>query len=108
MKKSDLKSGMVVKTREDEILLVVEVKGVRTLIGRNAWNPMRRYDDDLKHDNYEELDIMEVYDPEPSAFASMVNLSNKKPIWVRRKKQKMTVREIEKELGYEIEIVREG
>lgn len=107
MKKSGLRSGMVVKTRADDVLLVVEAKGVRALIGLTVWNPIRYYDEDLLHDKYGELDIMEVYEPEHGSFSSMTNLSNKKPIWVREPKKKMTVSQIEKELGYEIEIVRE-
>lgn len=107
MTKSKLKSGMIVKTREGDILLVVEIKGSLTLVARNEWNPTTNYCDDLKHEDYDDLDIMEVYDTEPRSFASMTNLSDKKPIWVRKPKKKMTVSQIEKELGYEIEIVWE-
>lgn len=106
MTKSELKSGMVVKTRDGNILLVVEIKGSLTLVARNEWNQTTNYCDDLKHEYYNVLDIMEVYDTKPRSFDSMTNLSDKKPIWVRKPKKKMTVSQIEKELGYEIEIVR--
>lgn len=106
MKKSELKSGMVVRFREGDMYLVVEVNGEYVCVGKDGWNRLKYYKEDLRNDLFESLDIVEVYDPQPSYFGSMISSANRKPIWKREPKKKMTVSQIEKELGYEIEIVR--
>ena len=50
------------------------------------------------------LSIKKVYQPPVSSFGQMLNAHN--PIWERKEVRKMTVAEICKELGYEVEIVK--
>lgn len=57
MKKSDLKSGMVVEYRDGIRRLVVN----DDLIGDDGHLSLSNYNDDLKHDEYSDLDIMKVY-----------------------------------------------
>jgi hypothetical protein len=65
MNKYDLRTGMIVKSREGNfsmILLGVPNQG-NIIVGRNeSWNFFGdNYNDDLTHNEFEELDIDEVY-----------------------------------------------
>lgn len=105
MKKSSLESGMVVKTKDGKKYLLVAVRAELVLVGKEEWTTLRNYREDLLHDIYEDLDIVEVYATNGGPFNRMIELG--RLIWKRENKKKMTVSQIEKELGYEIEIVRE-
>lgn len=105
MKKSDLRSGMVVKTKEGMKYLLIEAREELILVGKEEWTTLRHYRDDLLHDIYNDLDIVEIYATNHGTFNDMIEFG--RLIWKRENKKKMTVSQIEKELGYEIEIVRE-
>lgn len=107
MKLSDLKNGMVVKFRGGDLLLVVEINETKILVNNYMWTRLSNYSQDMETlYNFKDFDIIEVYNGDFGNLHSMLNLSNKQPIWTRYEKKKMTVSEIEKELGYEIEIVK--
>lgn len=57
MKKSDLRSGMIVEYRDGIKRLVVN----DDLIGDDGHLSLSNYNDDLKHDEYSDLDIIKVY-----------------------------------------------
>ena len=130
MKKSDIKNGMHVITNDGiEYIVIsgVEADGqikdgktaniIMTQVNDNRWMPLDDYDDDLHYhdpedDEYIEdrcYDIKAVYTPRYYSWV-LESIYNKKStdrfikVWERSFK-KMTKAEIEKELGYEIEIV---
>lgn len=131
MKKSDVKNGMHVITNENTeyvIISGVEAQGqindnntadiIMIQLDGDGWMPFDDYDDDLHYhdpegDEYDEeddiYDIKAVYAPKYYAWtcASIVKYDDKFiKMWERPIAKKMTKAEIEKELGYEIEIIK--
>ena len=123
MTKSDLRTGMIVTTREGKEYVFVKdflvdddytMKSCEDGILVNgqipSWTKMTHYDDKLKAGiGYESLDIMKVEIPNhPYAFANIpYNKKYRKLVWERKEPKKMTVSEIEAILGYKIEVVSE-
>ena len=134
MKKSDIKNGMHVITNDGtEYIIISGVEAqsqirdgntadiIMVQVNDDGWMPFDDYDDDLRYhdpegDEYDDeedrcYDIKEVYSP--LCYAWTLSSVHNKPItyvdkfakvWERPRK-KMTKAEIEKELGYAIEIV---
>ena len=102
--KADLKDGMVVEIRNGKRFLVLNDK----LIGKDSWISIEYILDDLSHNN-ESLTIDKVYAVYATSAYLIEEFFNDKYLtllWERnKKKKKMTVEEIEKELGYKVEIV---
>ena len=131
MKKSDIKNGMHVITTDGEEYVIIsgieacgQIKDSNTanivmvnMESYGGWMSFDDYDDDLRFhdpegDGYGEdrcYDIKEVYSPLYYAW-TLLSVHNKTftdkftKVWERPRK-KMTQIEIEKELGYEIEII---
>ena len=133
MKKSDIKNGMHVITNDDVEYIVIsgiEAQGqirdnytantIMIQINDDGWMPFDDYDDNLHYhdpeanefdddDSDRYYDIKAVYAPTFYAW-TLSSVYNKEltdkftKVWERTFK-KMTKAEIEKELGYEIEIV---
>ena len=131
MKKSDIKNGMHVITNDGEEYVIIsgieacgQIKDSNTanivmvnMESYGGWMSFDDYDDDLRFhdpegDEYGEdrcYDIKEVYSPLYYAW-TLLSVHNKTftdkftKVWERPRK-KMTQIEIEKELGYEIEII---
>lgn len=119
MKKSDLKTGMRVKTRNGEIFLVIkdidsqncghqDVAFVHNL----GFMPGDSYDCELKcykNKNYDIIEVFRLVDTSDREFltGNILKLGKRYLIWRRQEPKKMTVNEIEKELGYPVEIVAE-
>lgn len=78
------------------------------------WMSSSSYNDDLtcKEDDYDEYDIIKVYAQNNGEYISgsvlqKNEIRNMNLIWERKERRKMTVSEICKELGYDVEIVKE-
>lgn len=83
-----LKTGMIVKTRDGDSHIVM-----RNYLGRSdilaglsdsnsiskKWNHLFTYNEDMTHQNYSEMDIMEVYDSQPYRIDNIRHL-----IWERK------------------------
>lgn len=134
MKKSDIKNGMhVITSNGNEYVIISGVEAheqinegntantIMVQLNGSGWMPFDDYDDDLRYhdpegnedDDYLDkyYDIKEVYVPQyyswilTSVYDKSFFISNKfSKVWERPRK-KMTKAEIEKELGYGIEIV---
>ena len=120
----DLKSGYIVKRRSGELRMVMRAgQFTKILVGAGgAWCYLSDYDAGLKRKHGqcctdEQLkhartkDIVEVYGLLEGVrnYGETLALSteNRKLLWKRQEARKMTVSEIAKALGYEIEIVAE-
>ena len=102
--KADLKDGMVVEYRNGTRFLVLGDK----LIGKQSWASIKHIKDDL-FSNSEELIIDKVYKTSAYLIEEFFNDKYLTLIWERPKSaKKMTVEEIEKELGYKVEIVSDS
>lgn len=102
MKNSDLRSGMIVRTQELKLYLVVGDK----LIGEDGYLNLASYHDDLKHTLFKDFNIIKVYNYKLGrSFSRLLDDDNLELIW-ERKEYKLTKREIDvlkalKTLGYE-------
>lgn len=120
MKKYNIKNGMHVITKDGtEYVIISKVTAleqtgkhdtIMVQINDNGWMPLDNYDDDLHHKCEDDFDIKAVYMPLYFAYvlSSVYDIFLKDKfikIWERPTAKKMTKADIEKELGYEIEVV---
>lgn len=113
--KDDLKVGYVVKMRDGSLNMVMPNNNdeLITVDASGGWMYLKRYNDclfnscnDLLVSNTSNFDIMEVYGrAKPNNETLKLDISDRDLLWKREEAKKMTVEEIEKELGYKIEIV---
>ena len=109
--KADLQTGMVVKLRNNEYCFVIKRGEELRIFTENEFLDGKNILDNLKSNMFEgktrySLDIMQVFAPamlEKVTGISCLNEEKGELLWERR--EKMTLEEIEKELGYKIEIV---
>ena len=79
MKKSDLKTGMVVELRNKNKYLVMN----DSILNLDGWDKMSNYEDDLTSRAFDSLDILKVYETSGGSFKSMFLNSNLTLIWER-------------------------
>lgn len=104
--KSDLKDGMVIEYRDGDRRIVLGDK----LMGYDSWVDIVAFNDNLECKNNKVLNIDKVYNSDSHILKDYFKDKSLTLIWERNKKEeepakKMTVAEIEKELGYKVEIV---
>ena len=121
MELKDLKTGMRIILRnggeyivlKDVITPYEEGKEDMYILIDGGWMSSSSYNDDLtSKGNSKDFDIMEVYEQNNGEYldGSVLDKNAIKKmnlIWKREEKKKMTVSEICKELGYDVEIVKE-
>ena len=120
MKLKDLKTGMRIILRNGQEYIVLnnvitpyKEKGDIYILVDGGWMSSSSYNDDLTcKGDYKEYDIMKVYVQNNGNYLDgdvlqRDAIKNMDLIWERGEKRKMTVSEIEKELGYSINIVSE-
>lgn len=116
MKKSDLKTGMRVRTRGGTLYLVLKdcetsYYGHQELFFAcftDGFMTGDGYNEHLKHSQEIWHDIMQVYTTTTGRCdACTLDEDDLCLIWKRKEPKRMTVSEIEKALGYRIEIMRE-
>ena len=118
MTKSELKTGMVVTTREGHKYRVyrniateytnISDKENDVLVGSLAdWHRLEYYNDNLTHKVYKEYDIMlvELVNHPYDFIKDLDNVKITKTLWERQEVKELTVAEISKLLGYEVKIV---
>ena len=79
MKKSDLKTGMVVELRSKKKYLVIN----DNMSNLDGWDRISNYEDDLTSKTFNKLDIIKVYETTGKTFRSMFYDENLKIIWER-------------------------
>lgn len=125
MKKSDLKTGMIVETRDGSEYVVFinacqpdfcsdnyrdENGNIALIINRenHLWTSLNYFDENLCKDNGEYADIIRVYVPShPYAFMDITyEKGDRKLIWEREVPIKeMTMKDLEEHFGCKIKIV---
>ena len=113
MNKADLKVGYLVEDRAGNLKMVMATTRDLELIYEDhmTHGPFNKINDDLTSKAKEEFDIMKVWGFAPFAMYTFnFDTNDRELLWERKekKKKKMTVAEIEKELGYEVEIISES
>lgn len=109
MELKDLKTGMVVELRNGDKYLVINQDGKLNGIRENSYitfNSLYAHKSDMTWPADSFLDVVKVFRPVLTGFEYMLK-DERNCIWTRDEKRKMTVSEICKELGYEVEIVKE-
>jgi len=103
--KSDLKDGMVVECSNGKRKVLIN----GAFRGTHCYTAVSAYTDTLEC-RYNESTINKVYTSKALSLSSYFDDKNLTLIWERPKEpvKKMTVAEIEKELGYKVEIVSEN
>lgn len=104
--KADLKDGMVVEYCDGDRRMVLGDK----LIGYDSWVDIVAFNDNLECKNNKDLNIDKVYNSDSHILKDYFKDKSLTLIWERNKEEeesakKMTVAEVEKELGYKVEIV---
>lgn len=118
MKKSDLRSGDIVELRNGEkyiVLLNSYINGIQTMdvilnLHDMLDSPLSEYCDNLEHRYNSNYDITKVCHEKNISKNFGYHVKNSRPehwTWERDEKKEMTISEIEKELGYEIKVVKE-
>lgn len=109
--KDDLETRMVVETRDKCRYLVLRDKVNIHLMNANGNTCIRnsqgfgpRYDENMKNGNPDK-DILKVF-PKVNTFEEVKTVNG--PIWERKEPKKMTVAEIQKELGYGVEVIADA
>lgn len=107
--KADLEDGMVVELRNGKHLLVIKRGKKIKMLTETQYYSGEDVTEDLKQKNSEkrgELDIVKVFAPAHlEKVANVLNLIEMKGEMLWERREKMTLEEIEQELGYKIEIV---
>lgn len=107
--KSDLRTGMIVELRRGDLMFVVKNEIGISFLNREGCLNGDSYYDSLLNKTLSSFDVIKIYNPESIDKLSNINELCEKCgnlIWKRPKK--MTRKEIEKILGYEIEIDEGG
>ena len=101
MELKDLKTGMVVETRDGTKYLIVNRDGKLYGIGTNSYMPLDgeySHKSNMTWPDSSDLDIMKVFKPALRKFSIMLS-DERNCIWKREEQRKINVSEISKELG---------
>lgn len=111
MKLDDLKTGMIVKTRNGNSYIVMRdfIDAGDILAGlaynnviSNTWTSLLSYNQDMTHPTLPNIDIMSVY-----ASSAYSTDTPTKLLWERKEYKEVTMREIEEMFGCKVKIVEE-
>ena len=124
MKNEDLKTGMILVTEKDEYVMVLKDTANGDIVSGDTWMPIYK---DTEMVDY--LKVKKIYQPlnnkaylaknagfmernintneKNTKTYSFLDIPDYNLIWERKEKRKMTVSEICKELGYDVEIIKE-
>ena len=106
----DLKTGMIVKTREGKYNIVMRdfIDEGDILAGlsfnnkiSDTWTSLSDYNQDMTHSEFPYLDIVSVYDSYPYSADTPTKL-----LWERKEYKEVTMREIEEKFGCKVKIVK--
>lgn len=107
---NDIKSGYVVKLRNGKLMMALRAGDFEKILcgDKGDWIYMSRYSSSFNHPVLKHHDIVEVYGLVEEGHyedAGFLDTDHRPLLWKRSEPVKMTVEEINKKLGYEVEIV---
>ena len=96
---------MLVQFRNGDVFMVIN----DVLVRHGEWTSLGYFDEDLNSDSCNDFDIMKVSTVLNGYLLMPTNWNkgrlNNNLLWEREETKKMTVSEIQKELGYKIEVI---
>lgn len=107
----DLKTGMIVKTREGKYNIVmrdfIDEGDILTGLSFNnkisdTWTSLSNYNQDMTNSRFPHIDIMSVYASYPYSADTPTRL-----LWERKEYKEVTMKEIEEKFGCKVKIVEE-
>ena len=110
MKKSDLKTGMVVELRNGtKSMVLLDTPCGDVFVNDGDWCNADSCNSGLKcfPSRCRELDVIRVYSAESAYQMKFGRWGEMKMIWERKEPKKMTLAEIEAALGYPVEVIEE-
>lgn len=111
MTKEKLKTGMILEFMGGEIAMVLLDTKNGDIVSGDTWFPLKDYTNSEMFENKaNSTSVKRVCQPESNAdflYEKSLNIRDREIVWERNSKKEMTIAEIEKELGYQIEIVKE-
>jgi hypothetical protein len=112
MKKSDLKSGMLVETREGKrgIVMLNTPNGDMIVAGDNnadifikkMWDELNRYADDLSHPDGEKYNIYKIYGFNHNMGATHLSTSGRELLFERKDKLEVTLEQIAEKFNVDV------
>ena len=117
MKKSDLKTGMVIKDRDGKVGIVLlgttngdiiggnqeKVEGVH---GGTCWKPLSVFDEDLKYSGDFKSDVMEIYNAVSNVSFGTININKLSQIWKRSEFVELTMDEIASKFNIDVNLLK--
>ena len=110
MTKSELKPGYIVRYKDGNLRMVMDMRNERVLVEMKGaipfWNGLDDYTENLESKSYDNLTIVEVYGH--SSYPSSVwhfDEKHRKLLWKRNEKKKYTYAQLREILGEEFEVV---
>ena len=99
--KEDLKPGMVVKYKNGERRLVVDINGELSLISNGMFAKLNNFNNDLTYDCNSDINIVAIYKTEPDSLFRMLQTTDL--IWKRPEEVTLTMQEIADKFGIPVE-----
>ena len=104
--KMELKEGMIIECRNGDRYLLRKVNG-KLFASSNDEYMSVDYDEELNENRYfyKDFDVMKIYTSKAFILNSLFNDKYLECIWERKEPKKMTLAQISKALGYEVEVI---
>jgi hypothetical protein len=92
MKKSDLKSGMIIINRKGNKAIVLIDSDLGDVLGggdtsNSTWQPLTNFNEDLTSTFFKTSDIMRIYKPCNNQVAGSFDFANLQLIWERKEEE---------------------
>lgn len=104
----ELKEGMIIECRNGERYLLRTACGeLFAFSSNNNYYMNLDYDEELNENRYfdKDFDVMKIYTSKAFILNNLFNDNYLECIWERKEPKKMTLAQISKELGYEVEVI---
>ena len=102
----ELKEGMIIECRNGYRYLLRKICGELIASSNDAYMGLD-YDEELNENKYfyKDFDVMKIYTSKAFILNSLFNDKYLECIWERKEPKKMTLEQISKALGYEVEVI---
>ena len=105
--KIELKEGMIIECRNGDRYLLRTACGKLVASSNDKYLNLDYYDEELNENLYfdKDFDVMKIYTSKAFILNSLFNDDYLECIWERKEPKKMTLAQISKALGYEVEVI---